>query len=52
MGSRPRKCTRTGGVTVTGPDSKGKTCAVLIDVQKGKLDHSDLKKIIDSVEVR
>lgn len=37
---------------MTGLDSEGKTFAVRIDAQKGKLDHEDLKKIIDSVEVR
>ncbi|MET7714770.1 hypothetical protein [Streptomyces sp. NPDC005407] len=48
----PPKGTRIGGVIVTGLDSKDKTFAVRIDAQKGKLDDADLKKIIDSVEVR
>lgn len=48
----PSKGTRIGGVIVTGLDSKDKTFAVRIDAQKGKLDDADLKKIIDSVEVR
>ena len=48
----PSKGTRIGGVIVTGLDSKGKTFAVRIDAQKGKLDDADLKKIIDSIEVR
>ncbi|MFF3453319.1 hypothetical protein ACFYXH_03130 [Streptomyces sp. NPDC002730] len=48
----PPKGTRIRGVIVTGLDSKDKTFAVRIDAQKGKLDDADLKKIIDSVEVR
>jgi hypothetical protein len=47
----PPKGTTVDGVILTGLDSAGKTFAVRVDAQRGKLSAADLKKIVTSVEV-
>ncbi|GAA0632707.1 hypothetical protein GCM10009535_05560 [Streptomyces thermocarboxydovorans] len=51
-GGGPAKGATVEGVILTGLDSKQETFAVRIDAQRGKLADVDLKRIVDSVEVR
>ncbi|MFK0167216.1 hypothetical protein ACIQU5_00280 [Streptomyces sp. NPDC090306] len=47
----PAKGTPVEGVILTGLDSSGKTFAVRVDAQRGKLSDAELTKIVKSVEV-
>ncbi|NJP50932.1 hypothetical protein HCJ93_12835 [Streptomyces sp. SBST2-5] len=51
-GGGPAKGATVDGVILTGLDSEQETFAIRIDAQRGKLADADLKRIVDSVEVR